>query len=118
VLVGVVILFSLQTITHLEVSIIAIGEAVVLLIISRISLEKVLREVDLATLLFFVGLFVIVGVAEHDITGGDPWITFVMVVWLSGVASEFVDNIPFTTTMIPLIHTLNTDPTIVASFGP
>lgn len=130
VLVGVVILFSLQTITHLEVSIIAIGGAAVLLIISRISLEKILHEVDWATLLFFVGLFVIVGVAEHaglisvlaklsiDITGGDPWITFVMVIWLSGIASAFVDNIPFTTTMIPLIHTLNEDPSIASSFGP
>ena len=130
VLVGVVILFSLQTITHLEVSIIAIGGAAVLLIISRVSLEKILHEVDWATLLFFVGLFVIVGVAEHaglitilanlalDITGGDPWLTFTMVIWLAGVASAFVDNIPFTTTMIPLIHTLNADPTIAASFGP
>ncbi|WP_148687585.1 SLC13 family permease [Candidatus Nitrosocosmicus hydrocola] len=130
VLIGVVILFSLQTITHLEVSIIAIGGAALLLLISRVSLEKILHEVDWATLLFFVGLFVIVGVAEHaglitilaklaiDITGGDPWITFVMVIWLSGIASAFVDNIPFTTTMIPLIHTLNTDPTIAASFGP
>jgi len=130
VLIGVVILFSLQSITHLEVSIIAIGGAAVLLIISRISLERILHEVDWATLLFFVGLFVIVGVAEHaglitilaklsiDITGGDPWITFVMVIWLSGIASAFVDNIPFTTTMIPLIHTLNVDPNIAASFGP
>ena len=129
VLVGVIVLFSLQTITHLEVSIVAIGGAAVLLIISRVSLEKILHEVDWATLLFFVGLFVIVGVAEHaglitilaklaiDITGGDPWITFVMVIWLSGIASAFVDNIPFTTTMIPLIHTLNVDPSIAASFG-
>lgn len=129
VIIGVVILFSLQTITHLEVSLIAIGGAAVLLIISRVSLERILHEVDWATLLFFVGLFVIVGVAEHaglitilaklsiDITGGDPWLTFVMVIWLSGIASAFVDNIPFTTTMIPLIHTLNADPSIAASFG-
>ena len=129
VLVGVIILFSLQTITHLEVSVIAIGGAAGLLIISRASLEKILHEVDWATLLFFVGLFVIVGVAEHaglitilaklsiDITGGDPWITFVMVIWLAGIASAFVDNIPFTTTMIPLVHSLNVDPQIAASFG-
>ncbi|HYF99749.1 MAG TPA: ArsB/NhaD family transporter [Candidatus Saccharimonadales bacterium] len=129
VLIGVIILFSLQTITHLEVSLVAIGGAAVLLIISRVSLERILHEVDWATLLFFVGLFVIVGVAEHaglisilaklaiDITGGDPWITFVMVIWLAGIASAFVDNIPFTTTMIPLIHTLNGDPNIAASFG-
>lgn len=65
VIVGVVILFSLQTITHVEVSIVAIGGAAVLLIISRVSLEKILHEVDWPTLLFFIGLFVIVGVAEH-----------------------------------------------------
>jgi Na+/H+ antiporter NhaD/arsenite permease-like protein len=130
VLVGVIVLFSLQTITHLEVSIVAMGGAAVLLIISRVSLEKILHEVDWSTLLFFVGLFVIVGVAEHaglitllanlaiDITGGDPWITFVIVIWLSGIASAFVDNIPFTTTMIPLIHALNENPSISSSFGP
>ncbi|ALI37881.1 Inner membrane protein YbiR [Candidatus Nitrosocosmicus oleophilus] len=130
VLVGVIILFSLQTITHLEVSIIAIGGAAILLIVSRVPPEKILHEVDWATLLFFIGLFVIVGVAVHaglitilanmaiDITGGDPWITFVMVIWMSGITSAFVDNIPLTTTMIPLVHSLNGDPTIADSFGP
>lgn len=114
---------------NLEVSIIAIGGAAILLIMSRISSENILHEVDWATLLFFIGLFVIVGVAEHaglitilaklaiDIKGGDPWHTFIMVIWLAGIASAFVDNIPFTTTMIPLIHTLNGDPSIAASFG-
>jgi Na+/H+ antiporter NhaD/arsenite permease-like protein len=129
VLAGVIVMFSLQGITHLEVSIVAIGGAALLLAISRVSLEKVLHEVDWPTLLFFVGLFVIVGVAEHaglitvlaklaiSATGGNPWVTFVMVVWLSGIASAFVDNIPFTATMIPLIHSLNADPSITAAFG-
>lgn len=129
VIVGVIILFSLQTITHLEVSIVAIGGAAVLLVIARVPLEKILHEVDWATLLFFVGLFVIVGVAEHaglinilanlaiNITGGDPWLTFFMITWLSAIAGSFIDNIPFTTTMIPLVHSLHTDPTIAAAFG-
>jgi Na+/H+ antiporter NhaD/arsenite permease-like protein len=129
VLAGVIIIFSLQSITHLEVSIVAMGGAALLLAVTRVSLEKVLHEVDWSTLLFFVGLFVIVGVAEHaglitvlaklaiSVTGGDPWVTFVMVVWLSGIASAFVDNIPFTATMIPLVHTLNSDPGIASSFG-
>jgi Na+/H+ antiporter NhaD/arsenite permease-like protein len=129
VIVAVIVLFSLQSITHLEVSIIAIGGAAVLLAISRVPLERVLHEVDWATLLFFVGLFVIVGIAEHaglitilanlaiGITGGNPWLTFVMVIWLAGIASAFVDNIPFTTTMIPIIHTLSADPSIAAAFG-
>ena len=49
-----------------------------------------------------------------EITGGDPWVTFVMVIWMSGITSAFVDNIPLTTTMIPVIHSLNGDPTIAA----
>src|SRR5919112_1999450 len=129
VLVGVIVLFSLQGITHLEVSIVAIGGAAVLLAITKIPLEKILHEVDWSTLLFFIGLFVIVGVAEHaglitilaklaiGITGGNPWLTFVMIIWLSGIASAFVDNIPFTTTMIPLVHSLIATPSIASTFG-
>jgi Na+/H+ antiporter NhaD/arsenite permease-like protein len=78
---------------------------------------------------FFTGLFIIVGAAEHagtiellssaalSITGGNAWLTFIMIIWLSAIASAFVDNIPFTATMIPLIQTLNTDPTIASTFG-
>ena len=129
VLIGVIVLFSLQGITHLEVSIVAIGGAAVLLAITRIPLEKILHEVDWSTLLFFIGLFVIVGIAEHaglitvlaklaiGITGGDSWLTFVMIIWLSGIASAFVDNIPFTTTMIPLVHSLISAPDIASTFG-
>ena len=129
VLTGVVILFTMHGSIHVEVAIIALGGAAVLLVISRAPLEKVLHEVDWATLLFFTGLFIIVGVVEHsglieklaitalNITGGDPWITFIMVIWLSAISSAFVDNIPFTATMIPLVETLNMDPNIVESFG-
>ena len=52
-----------------------------------------------------------------SITGGDPWFTLIMVIWLSALASAFVDNIPFTATMIPMIQTLNADPTIAGTFG-
>ena len=129
VLIGVIVLFSLQGVTHLEVSIVAIGGAAVLLAVTRIPLEKILHEVDWSTLLFFIGLFVLVGMAEHaglitilaklaiGITGGNPWLTFVMIVWLSGIASAFVDNIPFTTTMIPLVHSLIATPSIASTFG-
>jgi len=129
VLTGVIVLFSLQGLTHIEVSIIAIGGAAVLLVITRAPLDKILHEVDWPTLFFFAGLFVIVGVAESaglinmlaniaiEITGGDPWLTFVMIIWLSGIGSAFVDNIPLTATMIPVIQSINSDPTIAAAFG-
>jgi Na+/H+ antiporter NhaD/arsenite permease-like protein len=85
--------------------------------------------VDWPTLIFFAGLFIIVGIAEHagmiellssaalGLTGGDPWLAFLMIIWLSAIASAFVDNIPFTATMIPLIHTLNGSPGIAMAFG-
>ena len=129
VLAGVIILFSLQGLTHIEVSIVAIGGVAVLLVITRAPLDKILHEVDWPTLFFFAGLFVIVGVAESaglinmlaniaiGITGGNPWLTFVMIIWLSGIGSAFVDNIPLTATMIPVIQSINSDPTIATAFG-
>jgi Na+/H+ antiporter NhaD/arsenite permease-like protein len=124
VLVGVIALFSLQNLHHLEVSVIALGGAAILLVITRAHFEKILHEVDWSTLIFFTGLFIIVGIVQHvglisilssvaiNLTGGNFWITYIMVIWLSGIASAFVDNIPFTATMIPLVEALNADPNI------
>ena len=124
VLVGVIALFSLQNLHHLEVSVIALGGAAILLVISRAHFEKILHEVDWSTLIFFTGLFIIVGIAQHvglisilssvaiNLTGGNFWNTYIMIIWLSGIASAFVDNIPFTATMIPLVEALNADPNI------
>ena len=53
-----------------------------------------------------------------EITGGDPWLTFVTIIWLSGIGSAFVDNIPLTATMIPVIEFLpNLDSTMTSAFG-
>jgi Na+/H+ antiporter NhaD/arsenite permease-like protein len=124
VLIGVIILFSLQNLHHIEVSVIALGGAAVLLVITRAHFEKILHEVDWATLIFFTGLFIIVGIAQHvglinilssaalNITGGNFWNTYIMIIWFSGISSAFVDNIPLTATMIPFVETLNADPNI------
>jgi Na+/H+ antiporter NhaD/arsenite permease-like protein len=129
VLFGVVALFVVHGAFHIEPSIIALGGAGVLLAITRASPEKVFREVDWPTLIFFTGLFIIVGTAEHagmikilssaalGATGGNPWLAFIMIIWMSAIASAFVDNIPFTATMIPLIHTLNGSPEIAGTFS-
>ncbi len=129
VLLGVVVMFVIHGSLHIQPSIIALGGAAVLFIITRAQPEKILREVDWSTLIFFAGLFIIVGTAVQagiikllsstaiGITGGNPWLAFTMIVWLSAIASAFVDNIPFAATMIPLIHTLNANPNIAAAFG-
>jgi Na+/H+ antiporter NhaD/arsenite permease-like protein len=129
VLIVVIALFILHGSLQIEPSIIAIGGAAVLLVLTRANPERVFHEVDWPTLIFFTGLFIIVGAAEHagmidilsnaaiNITGGNPWLTFLVIIWLSAFASAFVDNIPFTATMIPLIETLNLDPNIASAFG-
>jgi Na+/H+ antiporter NhaD/arsenite permease-like protein len=129
VLIGVVVLFIVHGSINLEPSVIALGGAAVLLLVSKVKPGKVLNEVDWPTLFFFTGLFIIIGVAEEagmikllsdaaiGITGGEPWSTFMIIIWLSAFASAFVDNIPFTATMIPLIHMLNANPVIATYFS-
>ena len=129
VLAGVIFFFVIQGSIGIEVSIIALGGAAILLIITRAHVEKVLQEVDWATLIFFAGLFVVVGILEEiglisllakivlGITGGEPWITFHAVIWMSAIASAFIDNIPFTATMVPIIETLNLSSNIDSTFG-
>jgi Na+/H+ antiporter NhaD/arsenite permease-like protein len=129
VLFGTIALFVIHGILHLEPSVIALGGAGVLLLISKIKPEKILHEVDWSTLIFFACLFITISVGEEsgmidvlakaalDITEGNPWTSFFMIIWMSAIASAFVDNIPFAATMIPLIEVLNQNPTIAAEFN-
>lgn len=129
VLFGTIALFVIHGILRVEPSIIALGGAGVLLLISRIKPEKIFHEVDWSTLIFFACLFITINVGRESgmidalakvalgITEGDPWANFFMITWLSAIASAFVDNIPFAATMIPLIDVLNQNPTIAAEFN-
>jgi len=128
VLFGVIILFVIHGSLHIEPSLVALGGAGVLLLISKIKPEKVLHEVDWNTLIFFACLFITINIAKESgiidvlaktalaITTGDPWASFFMITWVSAIASAFVDNIPFAATMIPLIEILNQNPSIAAEF--
>ncbi|WP_347488361.1 ArsB/NhaD family transporter [Desulfoscipio sp. XC116] len=125
--------FVLHQYVHLESSVIALTGASLLLLISREDPEHALHAVEWPVIFFFIGLFVLVGglvktgviaavaAAAMDITGG-AWIpTSMLILWLSGIASAFVDNIPFVATMIPMIHDMGnlmgvTDPTALNLF--
>jgi len=115
VIVAVFIAFMLHSILHLESATIAITGAVFLLLISNLEVEEILMEVEWNTILFFVGLFILVGglksvgaidmLAEFvlDVTDGNLKLTTFSILWVSALASAFIDNIPFVTTMVPLI---------------
>jgi len=101
-----------------EVASIALLGATVLMLLSRLDPESVLEDVEWKTLLFFVGLFMLVegvvhvgiiaGIADllFQATGGDLGVTTIGLLWLSGIASGIVDNIPYTATMIPVVQQL------------
>jgi len=108
--------FLLHGKLHYQSSVIAITGAVILLLISKVPTEHVFKEVEWKTIFFFAGLFMLVGglettgVLEYlattivDATGGDLFLLGIAILWVSAIASAFIDNIPFTATMIPLIQ--------------
>ncbi len=129
VLLGVIIAFMFHGFLDLEVSIIALAGAAILLVITKIHPAKSFIHVEWPTLLFFAGLFIIVSGVEltgalelfaHEIvnaTGGNFEATLVLIIWSSAFASAFVDNIPYTATMIPIIENISEDPAIASSLA-
>lgn len=105
--------------TGLTVSAIGTIVAVATLATSWRYAAMLLRKVDYKTLLFFIGLFVVIGGLEQTgileimaafigrLSGGNIMVMVAIIIWLSAVASAFVDNIPFATTMIPIIKSLS-----------
>ena len=110
--------FFLQAVLHYEPATIALIGAIVLLIWGRNDPHHALREVEWVTLFFFIGLFIAVeavvkvGIIESiaqgilRLTGSDLKVTSIALLWFSAVASSIVDNIPYTTTIIPLVESL------------
>ena len=104
--------------TGLTVSTIGIIAAVATCITAGKKSKAILRRVDYPTLVFFTGLFVVVGGLEetgileliatfiHAISGGNITFIVIIIIWISAVASAIIDNIPFSATMIPIIKSL------------
>lgn len=113
-----VVLLVTHAQTGLTVATIGLGIAIITLIAAGKDIPKILKCVDYKTLLFFVGLFIVVGGLEQtgvlkiiadfiaSISGGNIMVMCVIIIWFSAVASAFVDNIPFAATMVPIITSL------------
>jgi Na+/H+ antiporter NhaD/arsenite permease-like protein len=129
VLLGVIFLFVIHGSINIEPSIIALSGAGILMIVAKSRPEHILRQVDWSTLIFFAGLFIIISGAVKagtidilssivlQISGGNPWLLFFMIIWISAIASAFIDNIPFAATMIPLIFAIYNTESVAAVFG-
>jgi len=105
---------------HLEPSVVALLGAGVLIVISKMDREDYLSGVEWETLLFFAGLFVMVGAlvdtgaigalarAATDITGGNAMLTTLGILGVSAPVSGIIDNIPYVATMTPIVAELST----------
>ena len=114
-----VILLVTHSITHLTVATIGLFIAVITLIAFAKDSLELLKKVDYKTVVFFIGLFIVVGGLEETgileiiadfiekISGGDAKLMIVIILWVSAIASAFVDNIPFAATMVPVIQSLS-----------
>lgn len=104
--------------TGLTVAFIGGVIAIITLLAAGKGALELLKKVDYKTLLFFIGLFMVVGGLEQtgileliagfigDVSGGNLKTMVAIIIWVSAVASAFVDNIPFAATMIPVIKSL------------
>lgn len=104
--------------TGLSVAFIGLFIALLTLLTSGRYALQLLKKVDYKTLLFFIGLFVVVGGLEQTgilemiagfigkVSGGNIRLMIAIIIWGSAVASAFIDNIPFAATMIPVIKSL------------
>jgi len=107
--------FVLHTVLHLEPAVVAMVGGLGLLALSRLDAGEVAKDVEWPTLVFFAGLFVMVGAlvntgvieqisrAATDATEGRLFLASMVLLWGSAVLSAVVDNIPYVATMSPVV---------------
>jgi Na+/H+ antiporter NhaD/arsenite permease-like protein len=118
VMAGVLVAFVASSAIHVAPSVVALIGAGVLVTISGVESVHYLASVEWETLLFFAGLFILVGslvktgvIAQlarlaGDVTGGNPLLATMLILVVSAVLSGFIDNIPYVATMTPVVADL------------
>ncbi len=111
--------FVLHPVLHYSPSVVALLGAGLLVLISRATVDDALADVEWETLVFFMGLFVMVGALVETglidefahwlggVTGGNTMLTGVVLLLVSMVLSGVIDNIPYVATMAPVVGSLS-----------
>ena len=120
VLLGVIALFVAHGFLHMQVSVAALfGAALIVLVCKMDIVEMLEKEIEWPSLVFFIMLFIVVGGAEQtgilqviadtikDVCQGRLWVAVLVILWVSGISSAIIDNIPYTATMLPIVFFLN-----------
>lgn len=117
----VVIGFVFHASLGMESCTIALLAAVIMLLIGKQDTEEIILGVEWSTILFFIGLFIVVGGMEETgvidqlanlligMTNGNLVLTMLIILWISAVVSAFLDNIPFVATLIPMILAIQSE---------
>ena len=110
--------FMLHGSLGIDSCVFALTAACVLVLVSGERIEDALMHVEWTTLVFFAGLFIIVGSLSEvgvigmlaqalvDVTGGSTFTAMIVLLVASAVVSSFLDNIPFVATMIPILMSM------------
>ncbi len=121
----VIFLFLSHGYWHMEVSVAALMGGALLLTIAVLTekvdlIELIEKDIEWPTLMFFIFLFIMVGAVETsgllavvadwilELSAGDFVIACSLILWVAAIMSAFVDNIPFTATMLPIVAYLST----------
>jgi len=113
----VILGFTTHALFHYEASLIAFGGAVVMMIISKTSFDKISPEIEWNTIFFFIGLFMLAKALEDvGIIGAvadwlynmnaNPLMLILMILWISAALGGFIGAVPVVTVFIPIIHKL------------
>jgi Na+/H+ antiporter NhaD/arsenite permease-like protein len=116
---AMLLLFAFGERFHLVPAVTAIMGATALMVWIRPNIEEMIEAVDWTTLVFFIGLFIVVGAIQEvglislvatwigGLVGGNLLLSMVVVTWFSAVLSTIIANIPFTAAMLPVIGYLS-----------
>jgi Na+/H+ antiporter NhaD/arsenite permease-like protein len=118
VLAIVVVGLVLSSAIDLAVGFIAITGAILAIVVTRADMEKVIHRIEMDSILFFIGLFVLVGTLQLsgalqvladimlDVSGGDPLILAIIIITVISFLSAVVANIPITIALAEVIRIL------------
>lgn len=116
----VVLAFIFHDALGIQSATIAIAAAAIILLLNRskVDPEEIISTIEWPTIVFFVGLFGVVGGLQQtgvidmmaqfllEVTKGNDTLMLLLILWVSAILSSFLDNIPFVATLIPLIITM------------
>lgn len=114
----VLIAFASHSVLHYEPSVVALLGAGLLVLISKVTVEEAIADIEWETLIFFMGLFIMVGALVEtgvigefaewlgDKTGGNLMLAAYAILFVSFILSGVVDNIPYVATMAPVVAAL------------